>query len=155
MLESLLFYLTLLLIQLLLLMLQCLIFLYHNLFCFCFCFFTILLISAFSNTVNAELAAKSLILGICFIRKSSCIRNFQSASLIFFSKSHLLVVYLVFKTNLLVSILFTFEANLLYTVLRQLHDLLYYLAYLNNQEQFLTCLHLFYLFQLLKQLNQT
>ena len=36
--------------------------------------------------------------------------------MIFFSKSDLFVLYLVFKTNPVVSILFTFETNLSYTV---------------------------------------
>ena len=42
--------------------------------------------------------------------------SFLSASLIFFSKSDLSVLYLVFKTNPLVSILFTFATNSSYSV---------------------------------------
>ena len=65
----------------------------------------------FSTTVNAEVVAKPLILGISFF--ISVILTPQSVSLtssivsrILFSSSGLSVSYLVFKTNPLVSILF-------------------------------------------------
>ena len=50
---------------------------------------------------------------ICCFKKSTNVRYFLSASLIFLSKFDLSVSYLVPKTNPLISILFTFAANLL------------------------------------------
>ena len=72
---------------------------------------------------------------------------------ILFSNSVFSVSYLVFKANLLVSILFTFSANLSYTVFWQHHFLLYCLVYLNQQKQVLTCQYLVYLLHFLNWLN--
>ena len=47
-----------------------------------------------------------------FLTSSLASGIFLSVSLIFFSKSDLSVLYLVFKTDLVVSILFTFGTNL-------------------------------------------
>ena len=72
----------------------------------------------FSTAVNAVLVAKPEVLGISLsisvILALHCL--FLSASLILFSKIYLSVSHLVFKTNLLVSILFTISTNLSYTV---------------------------------------
>ena len=82
----------------------------------------------FSTTVNAELVAKPVILGILFsisvilafklvfLARLPVSGIFLSASLIFFSKSDLSVSYLVFKTNPVVSMLFTLATNLSYSV---------------------------------------
>ena len=98
-------------------------------FCIVICLFAKLLTSGnlFSTTVNAELVAKPVILGILFsisagfAFKSDCLakslvsRIFLSASLIFFSLSDLSVSYAVFETNPVVSMLFALETNLLYS----------------------------------------
>ena len=81
----------------------------------------------FSTAVNAKLVAKPVILGILsstsvilafksVFLASSLVKNFLSASLIFFSKSDLSVSYVVFKTNSVVSMLFTLANDLLYSV---------------------------------------
>ena len=91
------------------------------------------------NTELVELLAKPLILGILFSisvileLKSGFLRNalvseiFSSASIIFFSKSDLLVSYLVIKTNSVVLILSTIVSNLLYSVFMTISFLIYYL----------------------------
>ena len=88
-------------------------------------FFTKLLTSgiSFSTAVSHELVAKPVILGILFsisvisafksvfLTRSLVSGIFLSASLIFFSKSDLSESYVVFKTNLVLSMLFTFATN--------------------------------------------
>ena len=70
----------------------------------------------FSTVVNAVFVAKLLISGILFsIAVNAVFVAKLLISGILFSNSDLSVSYLVFKTNLLVSILFTLPTNLSYT----------------------------------------
>ena len=65
---------------------------------------------------------------------------------ILFYISDLSVSYLVFKANLLVSILFTLATNILYTVFLKKHPfVLHHLLYLNQQEQTLIYRYLIYI----------
>ena len=75
----------------------------------------------FLTVVNAAVVAKLVILGIwlsisvIFALKTVFFNKF-SVSLIFFSKSDLSVLYLVFKTNSVISIDLTIVINFSYTV---------------------------------------
>ena len=80
---------------------------------------------SFSTGVNAVVVAETryfilyfsnFSIIICFCNKTTSIRHFLSAPLIFFSKANLAILYLVFKTNPKVSTLFTFTTNWLYVV---------------------------------------
>ena len=83
----------------------------------------------FSTAVNAKLVAYPVILGILFcisvtlafksvffLARSLVLGIFFSPSLNVFPRPDLSVSYLVFKTNLVVSILSTFVTNLFYSV---------------------------------------
>ena len=78
-------------------------------------FLTKLLTSSvlFSTAANAVFVAKPLISGILFSYSVSFVSLTKSVtSGIFCSSSVLSLYYLVFKTNVLLSILFTFATNL-------------------------------------------
>ena len=108
----------------------------------------------FSTAVNAELIAKPAILDS--LLSISVTLAFKSAFLtsslvseIFFPKSDLSVSCVVFKRNLVVSMLLTFLTSLSYTVFLTTSFLLYHLVYLSQQEQVLMYQYLVYLLQFL------
>ena len=122
-------------------------------FCVIACFFLIKLLTLgilFPIVVNAVFVSKLLTSGILFSNSVSYAFLIKSVtSRIFFSNSVLSVLYIVFKTKSLVSILFTFAANLSYTVFEQHHFLLHHSVYLNQQELVLICQCLIYRLQFL------
>ena len=103
----------------------------------------------FSTALNAKLVAKPVTLGILLsiseilafksvsLARSLVSGTFLSASLILFSKSDLSVSYVVFKANLVVSMLFTLATNLSYTVFLPTSFLRHHLVCLSQQEQVL------------------
>ena len=122
-------------------------------FCVIVCF---LLISGilFSRVVIAVCLAKLPTSGILFSNSVNFVfltRLLTSG--ILFSNSVLSVLYLVFNTKSLVSILFTFATNLSYTAFLQHHFLLRCLIYSNQQEQALICECLISQLQFSDQLN--